>query len=331
MRTLSIVVPCYNEEEVFPETVKRLTELLDGLEREGRIAADSAVWFVDDGSRDATWALIERESKVSSRIKGLKLSRNRGHQNALLAGLLHAPGDILVSIDADLQDDVNAIRAMLDAHDAGHDVVYGVRRARTTDTFSKRTTALAFYRLMKIMGAESVYNHADFRLMTRRAIEALRSFQEVNLFLRGIIPLIGYPSTTVYYDRASRFAGESKYPLKKMLAFALQGITSFSITPLRMITYLGFTVSAMTLLLTLWVIWVRFASDRAVPGWASTVLPLYFIGGVQILCLGVMGEYLGKIYQEVKGRPRYVLSECTDPKKIVVGDRENMEMPHGQG
>ncbi len=309
MITLAIVVPCYNEEEVLPETTRRLLDLLERLTGAGKVAPGSGVHYVDDGSKDRTWALITEQAARYPQIHGIKLSRNRGHQNALLAGLFTVPGDIVVSIDADLQDDVSAIEAMVDAHLRGADVVYGVRRLRATDDVFKRNTALAFYRLMGIFGAESVYNHADFRLMTRRAIDGLKQFGEINLFLRGLVPLVGFPSEIVTYDRAQRFAGVSKYPLRKMLAFAVEGITSFSVVPLRMITTIGFITFFASLLMSLWVLYVRIFSTTAVPGWTSTVLPIYFIGGIQILCMGIMGEYVGKIYGEVKNRPRYIVEQ----------------------
>lgn len=304
---LSIVVPCYNEEEVLQETCMRLLELLDGLQATQRIAVGSEIIFVDDGSKDRTWMMIRALADADRRIRGLKLSRNRGHQNALVAGLMSSTGDAIVSIDADLQDDVNAIVRMVDCHLNGADVVYGVRAKRAQDTWFKRFTAESFYRLMAWFGADSVYNHADFRLLSRRALEALRRYEEVNLFLRGLVPLLGFRADIVQYERKERFAGVSKYPLRKMIAFALEGITSFSVVPLRVITFLGFAVFGFTVTISAWVLWVRLFSDQAIPGWASTVLPLYFIGGIQILCIGVVGEYLGKTYQEVKRRPRYIV------------------------
>lgn len=309
---LTIVIPCYNEEAVLPETVKRLDELLGRLVADGRIDADSHALLVDDGSRDRTWALIEDYAAAGDgRIRGIKLSRNRGHQYALLAGLFHADGDAVISVDADLQDDLEAIVQMVDAHRAGMDVVYGVRRRRTTDTYFKRASAEAYYRLLAWMGVEIVFNHADYRLLSRRAIDALRGYGESNFFLRGIVPQLGFPSATVYYDRAERFAGESKYPLGKMLAFAWQGITSFSAAPLRMITGLGLLISLASFAISAWALWVKLFSDHAVPGWASTVVPLYLLGGVQLLCIGIIGEYLAKIYLETKQRPRYFIEKAT--------------------
>jgi polyisoprenyl-phosphate glycosyltransferase len=311
MVDLSIVVPCYNEEAVLPETARRLGRLLQRLIDTRKASARSHVCFVDDGSRDGTWKLIQLLAREQGFIHGIKLSRNQGHQNALLAGLFNTDGDAVISIDADLQDDLEAIEEMLDAYEAGHDIVYGVRKRRDTDTFFKRFTAESYYRLLRAMGVEIVPNHADYRLMSRRAIEALRDFHEVNLFVRGVIPLLGFPSTAVYYDRAERFAGESKYPVRKMLAFAVEGLTSFSAMPLRMITALGILISAASFLVTLWALWVRFIGNSAVPGWASTVIPSYFLGGIQLLCLGVIGEYLAKIYLETKRRPLFHIDSLT--------------------
>lgn len=304
---LGIVIPCYNEEEVLPETSRRVIALLTRLVASGKITGDSKVWFVDDGSTDQTWPLIERFAFADSRICGIKLSRNCGHQNALIAGLFTAQGDAIVSVDADLQDDVNAIEEMVDHFKGGVDVVYGVRKQRETDTLLKRFSAQAFYRLMSALGAESIYNHADYRLLSRRAIDALKQYPEVNLYLRGIIPLIGFKSAVVHYDRMSRFAGESKYPLRRMIELALDAITSFSIVPLRLITFAGFVIFLCSMAVSVWVIWVRIFTDEAVPGWASTVLPMYFLGGVQIFCIGIVGEYLGKTYTEMKSRPRFFI------------------------
>lgn len=312
MRKLALVVPCYNEEEVLPETTVRLSALLDELHRAGRITGDYRVYYVDDGSRDATWRLIGELAERHPFIRGIRLSRNRGHQNALLAGLMTADADVVISVDADLQDDLSAIGEMLDAHRAGCDIVYGVRMARKTDSLFKRLTAESYYRILALMGVEIVFNHADYRLMSRRAIEALRQYGETNLFLRGIIPQLGFQSSIVYYDRAERFAGESKYPLSKMLALALQGITSFSVVPLRIITTAGLLISAISFGIGLWAVWIRLYTQEAIPGWASTVLPMYFLGGIQLLSLGVIGEYLGKIYLETKARPRYFIAEILD-------------------
>ena len=306
---LAIVVPCYNEEEVLPETNRRLLSLLTRLQEERLITADSAVHYVDDSSRDRTWAVIEEMAAADPRAHGIKLSRNRGHQPALIAGLLTVEGDALVSIDADLQDDVSVIEAMVREFIGGAEVVYGVRDSRATDSGFKRNTALMYYGLMRRMGVDLVHNHADFRLMGRRAVEALREYGEVNLFLRGIVPMIGYRAATVTYDRAERFAGESKYPLRKMLAFAVEGITSLSVVPLRLITLLGFAVSAFSFAMILFVIYGTLVLKAAIPGWASSVVPIYFLGGIQLLSIGILGEYVAKIYLETKRRPRYFIDK----------------------
>lgn len=306
---LAIVVPCYNEQEVLPETNRRMLALLDRMQASALITQNSGIHYVDDGSRDGTWPLIEQLAALDPRVHGLKLSRNRGHQMALLAGLMVVEGDALVSIDADLQDDVAVIEQMVVEHAGGAEVVYGVRDSRATDTVFKRQTALMYYGLMKRMGVDLVHNHADFRLLGRRAVEALRQYGEVNLFLRGIVPLIGYRASTVKYDRAERFAGVSKYPLRKMLAFAVEGVTSFSIVPLRIITVLGFVVSIFSFLMILFVVYGTLVMKAALPGWASTVVPVYFLGGIQLLSIGILGEYVAKIYLETKGRPRYFIEK----------------------
>lgn len=304
---LAVVIPCYNEEEVLGETTRRLTELLDALEAKRIIAPDSAIWFVDDGSRDGTWQMIARYAAENRYVHGLKLSRNCGHQNALLAGLLTVPGDVTISIDADLQDDLDVIEQMLDAHRKGSEIVYGVRKSRDKDSFFKKMTAEMYYHILSIMGVDVVFNHADYRLMGRRPLEALRQFDEVNLFLRGLIPQLGYASSCVYYDRAERFAGVSKYPLRKMLAFAWQGVTSFSAVPLRIITSLGWIVSFASFLLGGWALMGKLVFKTVLPGWTSTVLPIYFLGGIQLLCIGIIGEYVAKIYLETKRRPRFLI------------------------
>lgn len=307
--SLAIVVPCFNEQEVLPETTRQLESLMRSFIAEGLIARNSAIYYVDDGSRDDTWAIVERLAERNEFVRGVKLSRNSGHQNALIAGLFAAEGDVLISVDADLQDDLDVIREMLIKYRAGVDIVLGVRKERTTDTFLKRFTAESYYKLLNFMGVEVVFNHADYRLMSRNAVESLRGFQEVNLFLRGIIPLLGYRVDTVMYDRKERFAGESKYPLSKMLALAWQGITSFSALPLRMITWLGLIISLVSLGISLWVLNIRFFTNEAIPGWASTVLPIYFLGGIQFFCIGIIGEYVAKIYMETKRRPRYFIEK----------------------
>lgn len=306
---LVIVVPCYNEEEVLAETRKRLIDVLKNLEDRKKIDRGQ-ILFVDDGSRDHTWQLIEQFAKETPMVGGLKLSCNRGHQFALWAGLRWAAenSDASVSIDADLQDDVNAIYDMVDAWLDGNDIVYGVRRERKTDTFFKRNTALAFYRLMTALGGKIIYNHADFRLMSRRAMLSLMQYPEDNLFLRGIVASIGYPSASVYYDRSERFAGESKYPLKKMLAFALEGITSFSVKPLRVITYLGLLFILVALGVIAYALYEHFAG-HTIAGWTSLLVSMWFIGGSILLACGVTGEYIGKIYLEVKRRPKYFIDK----------------------
>ena len=317
MITLGVVVPCYNEEDVLQEATRRLLGTLGELITGGRIREKSRIYYVDDGSTDGTWALIESLSRNNERVAGIKLSRNRGHQNALLAGLFTAPGDALISLDADLQDDVSAISAMVDEFAKGAEIVYGVRESRNTDGFFKRSTAQAFYRVMNLLGVEVVYNHADYRLMSRRAIEALQDYKEVNLFLRGVVPLIGFRSAQVYYKRAERHAGKSKYPLKRMLAFAFEGIASFSVTPLRLITGLGLLVFAITMLMSVYILCVKLFTDATVPGWTSTVLPMYILGGIQLFCTGIIGEYLGKMYQEVKARPRYIIDKCINFPEVA--------------
>ncbi len=306
---LTIVVPCYNEEEVLPETNRRLLALLTGMQERMLTSADSSVHYVDDGSSDQTWNIIESLAMSDARVHGLKLSRNRGHQSALLAGLLAVEGDAMVSIDADLQDDVAVIESMVHEFIGGAEVVYGVRDSRHTDSFFKRRTALLYYGLMKKMGVDLVHNHADFRLLGRRAVEALRHYGEVNMFLRGIVPLIGYRASTIKYDRAERFAGVSKYPLKKMLAFAIEGATSFSVVPLRLITLLGFIVSGLSFGMILFIIYGTLVMKAAIPGWASSVVPIYFLGGIQLLSIGILGEYVAKIYLETKRRPRYFIEK----------------------
>jgi polyisoprenyl-phosphate glycosyltransferase len=306
---LSIVVPCYNEEEVLPETVKRLRTLLDQLTNCGKIAADSQVIFVDDGSRDRTWQLIRQFNVEDPRIRGVKLSGNRGHQTALIAGLFAADGDAIASIDADLQDDVSAIEGMVDAYQQGCDVVYGVRKSRELDTVLKRSTAKSYYRILTLLGVKIVPHHADFRLLSRRALESLKAYSEVNLFLRGIVPLLGYRSSTVFYDRAARFAGESKYSLRKMIVLAFDGVTSFTAVPLRFVAFIGLLVSLLSIGMIFWVLWVRLFTSQALPGWASSVIPIYFLGGIQLLSIGIVGEYVAKLYVEAKRRPRYFIEE----------------------
>ena len=311
--TLYIVVPCYNEEEVLPETARRLGDKLRGLMAAGKISPKSRVLFVNDGSRDGTWGVISRLHAADPLFSGVDLSRNRGHQNALLAGLMTARDrcDMAVSMDADLQDDVDAVDAMLEKYSEGCDIVYGVRSSRKKDTFFKRVTAEGFYRVMNFLGAETVFNHADYRLMSKRALEGLAQFKEVNLFLRGIVPMIGYTTGTVEYERGERFAGESKYPLKKMLSFAMEGITSLSTKPIRYITLLGFLIFLVSLLMLVYSI-VRWAHGDTIVGWASLICSVWAIGGLILLSLGVIGEYIGKIYLEAKARPRFLIREILE-------------------
>jgi polyisoprenyl-phosphate glycosyltransferase len=304
---LSIIVPCYNEESVLPETAKRLSALLQRLITKETIAASSRVFFVDDGSKDTTWRLIETLAQQDPLLKGIKLSRNRGHQVAVLAGLLTVPGDAVISVDADLQDDLNAIDLMVDAHLKGAEIVYGIRKSRDTDTVLKRATAQGYYRLLDFLGAEVIFNHADYRLMGRRALQALAAYDEVNVFLRGLIPQLGFRTAAVYYDRAERFAGESKYPLRKMLALAWDGVTSFSAAPLRFITGTGLVIALGSIVMSLWALSIRIFGHSAIPGWASSVIPIYFLGGIQLFSTGLIGEYLAKTYLETKRRPKFFI------------------------
>lgn len=316
MRTkLYMVIPCYNEEKVLPITVKLFAETLDNLAQKGKISDESRILFVDDGSKDDTWKLITEFSKKDIRIRGIRLSRNRGHQNALLAGLMEVKdeADITITMDCDGQDDLRAVEAMVDAYHEGCEIVYGVRNDRSSDSVFKRTTAQGFYKLMNHMGAEAVYNHADFRLLSVRVIKELAQFKETNLFLRGMIPLVGFKSTAVYYERCERVAGKSKYSLKKMLGLAFDGITSFSIQPLRLIMGAGCLVALLSFIGVIWAVVTEFVG-KTVAGWASMTCIICFVGGVQLICLGIMGEYIGKIYMEVKGRPRYIVEKRTEEK-----------------
>ncbi|MBE5795277.1 MAG: glycosyltransferase family 2 protein [Clostridiales bacterium] len=305
---LMVVIPCYNEEEVLPETSKRLIEKMRSLMDKGLITEDSKVLLVNDGSKDRTWEMITELHKENPLFEGLKLSRNRGHQNALLAGLMTARNrcDISISMDADLQDDMDAMDHFIEKYNEGCEIVYGVRNKRETDTWFKRETALFFYRLMKGLGVDITYNHADYRLMSNRALNALAEYREVNLFLRGLAPLVGFQSDVVYYDRSERFAGESKYPLKKMLAFAIDGITSFSVKPLRLITSVGFVIFIVSLFMLLYAL-IAWITGNTVAGWTSMLGSIWLIGGIQLLSLGVIGEYIGKIYNETKHRPRFII------------------------
>ncbi len=307
---LYLVIPCYNEEEVLHETSKRLLVKINTMISNNLISNKSKILFVNDGSKDKTWSIIEDLHSKNNIFSGINLSRNRGHQNALLAGLMVAKdySDMTISLDADLQDDIDVIDKFVEKYYDGCDIVYGVRSARETDTFFKRTTALGFYKLMRILGVDMIYNHADYRLMSKRVVEGLSQYKEVNLFLRGMIPLIGYNYSIVEYERHERFAGESKYPLKKMIAFALDGITSFSIKPIRLITLLGFTIFFAGGAALIYTLIVKILG-RTVTGWTSLTLSIWVLGGVQLLSLGVIGEYIGKIYNEAKHRPRFIISD----------------------
>lgn len=310
MIRLYLVIPCYNEEEVLPETSKRLKEKMQGLIEKEKITDTSRVVFVDDGSKDQTWQLIEKLHQADPLFSGVKLSRNRGHQNALLAGLHSVRGkaDAVISMDADLQDDINAIDGFLEKYQEGCEVVYGVRSSRKKDTFFKKFTAEGFYHIMKFMGAEVVFNHADYRLLSNRALEGLFEFKEVNLFLRGIVPMVGYKSGEVYYERNERFAGESKYPLKKMLAFAFEGITSLSVKPIRFFIGLGILMFGVSILMLIYFL-VQHFLGHTVSGWTSLIVSIWGIGGLQMLSIGVIGEYIGKVYLETKERPRFIVEE----------------------
>lgn len=310
---LYLVIPCYNEEEMLEITTRELTKKMNDLIKGNLISESSKVMYIDDGSKDRTWELIEKFNKENKLFTGIKLSRNRGHQNALLAGLMSAKewADITISMDADLQDDINVIDDMLIEYSKGSEIVYGVRSSRKKDTFFKRTTAQGFYKFMKLMGVEIIYNHADCRLMSKKAIDSLSSFKEVNLFLRGIVPLIGFKSSVVTYERNERVAGESKYPLKKMLKFAVTGITSFSTTPLKVITRIGFFMVLISFGILIYSL-IRKALGHVVEGWTFIVVSIWLISSVQMISLGVIGEYVGKIYSEVKNRPRFIIEKTLD-------------------
>lgn len=310
MMTLFLVIPCYNEEEVLPMTAQTLRDKMRQLAADGKISKNSKIVFVDDGSKDRTWEMIEKLHAVDPLFRGISLSRNRGHQNALLAGLMTVKDecDAAISLDADLQDDIHAIDEMLEKYEAGNEIVYGVRSSRKKDSFFKRSSAQLFYRLMNVLGAETVYNHADYRLMSARALRALEGFTEVNLFLRGLVPLVGFQSACVYYERGERMAGESKYPLKKMLSFAFEGITSLSIKPIRFIAVLGALVFLVSILMLLYSL-IRHLTGHTVSGWTSLAVSIWALGGIQLLSLGVIGEYVGKVYLETKKRPRYIIDK----------------------
>ena len=317
MKTLYIVIPMFNEEEVIDETTKRLRIKVNDLIKKKIISKDSKVLYVNDGSKDKTWEKITQINKEDKLFTGISLSRNRGHQNALIAGLLTAKNyaDVVISMDADLQDDINAIDEMLEKYHNGCDIVYGVRSARKKDTFFKKVTAEGFYKFMKLMGVDIVYNHADYRLTSKRVLDEFSNFKEVNLFLRGIFPLIGFKTDVVYYERAERFAGTSKYPLKKMLNFAWDGITSFSVKPLRFICVLGFLILFISIIIMIYA-FIRKVTGNNVEGWTFITISIWFLGGLQMLSLGIVGEYIGKVYNETKQRPRYIIEDNLLETKI---------------
>lgn len=321
MPKVYFVVPCYNEEEVLPETAARLTEKLTAMIEEGKADENSRILFVDDGSKDKTWELIENFSSENKHIGGVKLSRNRGHQNALLAGLMTAKDncDCAISLDADLQDDIGVLDQFVEKYMEGCEVVYGVRSSRKTDTAFKRSTARSYYKFMKALGVEIVYDHADYRLLGSKALDALSQYKEVNLFLRGIVPLIGFRTDYVYYERHERFAGQSKYPLGKMIKFALEGITSFSVKPLRIISNIGIIICCMSIIGLIYGL-VSFLTGSSVAGWTSLICSIWFLGGLQMLCIGIVGVYVGKIYSETKQRPRFIIEKVLPEKQT--GDED---------
>ena len=308
---LAIIVPCYNEEEILPQSIKKLNKLLSSLIEKNLISNDSCIVFVNDGSKDKTWDIIKKENKKNPFIKGICLSRNFGHQEALLAGLYNIKKDIYITIDADLQDDINVIKDMIIKYHEGNEIVYGVRKKRQTDTFFKRNTALLFYKLMKLLGVELVANHADFRLLSKRAVDTMSEFKEKNLFLRAIVPLIGFKSTNVYYDRKKRDAGVTKYPLKKMILFALKGISSFSAVPLHLITLSGILISLLSFILMLWTFFA-YLNGSTIVGWTSLMSVIIFFSGITILFMGIIGEYIASIFIEVKNRPLYIIDKILE-------------------
>ena len=316
MKILYLVIPCYNEEEVLNDTASELTKKMQKLIKDKKINEKSRIMFVNDGSKDSTWSIIEKLHKENKLISGVNLSRNKGHQNALLAGLMTAKeyADITISMDADLQDDINVIDDMIEENNKGSNIVYGVRSSRKKDSFFKKHTAQAFYKLMKFFGVDIVYNHADCRLMDKKSLDALENFKEVNLFLRGIVPLIGYKSSIAYYERGKRMAGESKYPLKKMIAFAVDGITSFSVKPLRLIFSTGLIILIVSIGIMIYSLVVKLIGNT-VPGWTFLTISIWFIGGLQMLSIGIIGEYVGKIYNETKSRPRFIIDTVLNDTK----------------
>lgn len=311
---LIVVVPCYNEEEVLPQSIKEFDKLIKKMITSKKISEDSFICFVDDGSVDKTWEIIQNESIKNTNIRGLKLAKNAGHQNALLAGLIENKdkADIYISIDCDLQDDIEAIPKMITSYKKGNEIVYGVRSSREVDTLFKRKSAEAFYDIQSAIGVDIIKNHADYRLISNKVLKHLDKFKERNLYLRAMFPLIGFSSDVVYYQRKERLAGESKYPLKKMLSFAWDGITSFSTFPLKLITIAGALIFIGSMIMTFWILAIKIFTVQAIPGWASTTIPIYFIGGIQLLSIGIIGEYIGKIYTETKQRPRYIIEKSSD-------------------
>lgn len=326
---LTIVVPCYNEEEILAYTFTELKSLMKNMVEEDMVSPNSKILFVDDGSKDRTWSIIYKETLRNEYIKGIKLSRNVGHQNALLAGLFAAKerSDCIISIDADLQDEILCIKEFVRKYKEGYEIVYGVRKKRSTDTFFKRVTAQGFYKLMKSMGVDLVYNHADYRLMSKRAVHELEQFEEGNLFLRGIVPLIGFNTTSVYYERKERIAGETKYPLKKMLSFALDGITSFSIKPIRLVLFMGLASFLVSMLFAVYFLSLKFFGNTEL-GWTSLITSIWLIGGLQLIAVGLVGEYIGKIYREVKRRPKYIVDIDTFNIPIPLHLRESGRSNH---
>lgn len=324
MTTLYLAVPCYNEEEVLYDTTEKLLAKFGSLISQGKISRDSRIMYIDDGSKDRTWEIICELHEKNSLISGAKLSRNRGHQNALYGGLMTAKdhADCVISLDADLQDDIDAIDKMLEKYEEGCDIVYGVRSKRETDSFFKRVTAEGFYKILKFMGAEVVFNHADYRLMSKRALVEFAQFKEVNLFLRGIVPMVGFRTATVTYERKERLAGESKYPLKKMLSLAWQGITSLSVKPIKFVTGLGALVFGISIFILLWSL-ISHAVGNTVSGWTSLVVSVWALGGLQLLAIGIIGEYIGKVYLETKQRPRYIIETFLNDEPIENMDNEN--------
>ena len=314
MNKLIIVLPCYNEEAVLPITMKKLISMMNNLIDSNEISNDSFLCFIDDGSKDNTWSIIKEYSQTDNLVRGMKLAKNSGHQNALLAGLLNNKNtaDMYISIDCDLQDDIEAIPKMIESYKNGNEIVYGVRSSREVDTYFKKKSAELFYDIQGAIGVDIIKNHADYRLISNRVLTCLEQYKERNLYLRAMFPIIGFKSSIVYYERKERLAGESKYPLKKMLAFAWDGITSFSTFPLKLITIIGAIIFLISMLMTIWIVSVKLFTTQAIPGWASTTIPIYFIGGIQLLSIGVIGEYIGKIYTETKKRPRYIIEKSTD-------------------